>query len=331
MMFQWYSADAAAVHPLLVVMLALAIDVALGDPPKFYARIPHPVAVFGGLIAFFDTKLNREQRSDRARFWRGALTTVFLVTLAGLTGYGAQWLMSQVEYGWVLGAAIASVFIAYRSLFNHVRDVANGLDISLADGRVAVSHIVGRKPDSLDEHGVSRAAIESAAENFSDGVVAPIIWFALLGLPGLFFCKAVNTLDSMIGHHDSTYEHFGKFAARLDDAVMAVPARIAGLLIVITASIGIGTRGGAAWSAAVNDAEKHRSVNAGWPEAAMAGALGLALAGPRHYRDFIVDDAWMNESGRAEATAEDIRRALGLYRKSGAGLAALLLLFMALA
>jgi adenosylcobinamide-phosphate synthase len=331
MMFQWYSADGAAVHPLLVVMLALAIDVAFGDPPRVYGRIPHPVALFGSLIAFFDKKLNREQRSDRARIWRGALTTVFLVAAAGFAGYGTQWLLSQVEYGWVAGAAIASVFIAYRSLFNHVRNVARGLDVSLAEGRAAVSHIVGRDPDSLDEHGVARAAIESAAENFSDGVVAPIIWFALLGLPGLFICKAVNTLDSMIGHHDSTYEHFGKFAARLDDAVMAVPARIAGLLIVITASIGFGTRGGAAWTAAIDDAEKHRSVNAGWPEAAMAGALGLALAGPRHYRDFIVDDAWMNESGRADATAQDIDRALSLYRKAGAGLAAILLLIMALA
>ena len=331
MMFQWYSADGAAVHPLLVVMLALAIDVALGDPPKVYGRIPHPVALFGSLIAFFDNKLNREQRSDRARFWRGALTTVLLVSAAGFAGYGIQWLLSQVEYGWFAGALIGSVFIAYRSLFNHVRDVARGLDVSLADGRAAVSHIVGRNPDSLDEHGVARAAIESAAENFSDGVVGPIIWFAVLGLPGLFMCKAVNTLDSMIGHHDSTYEHFGKFAARLDDAVMAVPARIAGLLIVITASIGFGTRGGAAWTAAIDDAEKHRSVNAGWPEAAMAGALGLALAGPRHYWDFIVDDAWMNESGRADATAQDIYRALSLYRKAGAGLAAILLLIMALA
>ena len=331
MMFQWYSADAAAVHPLLVVMLAFAIDVTLGDPPRVYARIPHPVAVFGGLIAFFDKKLNREQRSDRARFWRGALTTVFLVSLATAAGYGIQWGLSQVTYGWIAGAAIASVFIAYRSLFNHVRDVARALAVSLADGRAAVSHIVGRDPGSLDEHGVSRAAIESAAENFSDGVVAPVLWFAVLGLPGLFFCKAVNTLDSMIGHRDSRYEHFGKFAARLDDAVMAVPARVAGLLIVLTAAIGIGTRGGAAWSSVIDDAEKHRSVNAGWPEAAMAGALGLALAGPRQYRDFIVDDAWMNESGRADATADDIDRALSLYRKAGAGLAALLLIVMAFA
>ena len=328
MMFQWYSADGAAVHPLLVVMLALAMDVALGDPPRLWERIPHPVAVFGGLISFFERKLNRPQRSDRARFWRGLLATAFLVALAGLAGYAVQWLCAQIDYGWVAGALIASVLIAYRSLFNHVRAVADELDISLAEGRAAVGHIVGRDPDSLDEHGVARAAIESAAENFSDGVVAPVIWFALLGLPGLFAYKAINTLDSMIGYRDIDYEHFGKFAARLDDAVNAVPARIAGILIVITAAIGIGTRGGDAWAAAVRDAEKHRSINAGWPEAAMAGALGLALAGPRQYRDFIIDDAWMNDGARTDATSADIHRALSLYRKSGAGLGALLLLAM---
>lgn len=330
MIFQWYSADAAAVHPLLVVILALAIDVALGDPPKLYDRIPHPVALFGGLIGFTERKLNRAQRSDRARFYRGLLATVVLVALAGFAGYVIQLALAEFRYGWVAGAALASTLIAYRSLFNHVRAVADGLDISLGDGREAVGHIVGRDPASLDEHGVSRAAIESAAENFSDGVVSPVLWFVVLGLPGLFAYKAVNTLDSMIGHRDSRYEDFGKFAARLDDAVNAVPARIAGLLIVITASIGTGTRGGDAWAAVVRDAEKHRSINAGWPEAAMAGALGLALAGPRQYRDFIVDDAWMNDGGRAEATSEDIHRALSLYRKAGAGLAALLFLMMVL-
>ena len=153
MMFQWYSADGAAVHPLLVVMLALAMDVALGDPPRLWERIPHPVAVFGGLISFFEHKLNRPQRSDRARFWRGLLATAFLVVLAGLAGYAVQWLCAQIDYGWVAGALIASVLIAYRSLFNHVRAVADELDISLAEGRAAVGHIVGRDPDSLDENG----------------------------------------------------------------------------------------------------------------------------------------------------------------------------------
>jgi adenosylcobinamide-phosphate synthase len=330
MVFQWYSAGGAAVHPLLVVMLAFAIDVALGDPPGVYARVAHPVALFGRLIGAAERKLNRARRSDRARFVRGMLASLLLIALAAGTGWAVQRALAQVPFGWAIGAALASTLIAYRSLFNHVRDVADGLEISLGRGRTAVAHIVGRDPDTLDGHGVARAAIESAAENFSDGVVAPVLWFAVLGLPGLCAYKAVNTLDSMIGHRDERYEHFGKFAARLDDAANAVPARVAGLLIVITAAIGTGTKGGAAWAAVVNDAEKHRSVNAGWPEAAMAGALGLALAGPRIYGDLHVEDAWMNETGRAEATVEDIRRALGLYRKAGAALAALLLLTMAL-
>ena len=331
MIFQWYSADAAAVHPLLVVMLALAIDVAIGDPPRLWARIPHPVVLFGRLVTFLDRKLNRKQRSDRARFWRGLMATITLVTVAGFIGYTIQWLCMQIAHGWIAGAFIASVLIAYRSLFNHVRAVADGLEKSLENGRNAVCHIVGRNPDSLDEPGVARAAIESAAENFSDGVAAPIIWFALLGLPGLFAYKAVNTLDSMIGYRNSDYEHFGKFAARLDDALNAVPARITGILFVIVAAISAGTRGRDAWSAAVRDAEKHRSINAGWPEAAMAGALGIALAGPRQYGDITINDAWMNNGGRKNVTFSDIHRALALYQRTGAGLAALLLFAMTFA
>lgn len=316
------------VHPLLVVMLAFAIDVALGDPPKIYGRVAHPVASFGKLVTFFERVLNIASKSNRHRFWVGALTTICLVSLASGVGFGIQWLLAHINYGWVIGALIASIFIAYRSLFNHVRAVAEGLHISLQEGRRAVFHIVGRDTDTLDKHGVGRAAIESAAENFSDGVVAPVLWFALLGLPGLFFYKAVNTIDSMIGHRDSRYEYFGKFAARLDDSVNAVPARIAGLFIVLTASLGSNTRGGMAWKAVVNDAEKHKSVNAGWPEAAMAGALGLALAGPRQYQGVIIDDAWMNKDGRPDVRAEDIDRALSLYRKSAAALAAFLLFLM---
>lgn len=331
MIFQWYSGGGETVHPMLVVLLAFAFDVAFGDPPRLYDRVPHPVALFGRLIGAVEGKLNRDRRTDRARFWRGAVSSALLVLFAGLAGYGLQEALSGVDYGWVLAALIGSVLIAYRSLFDHVRDVANGLDISLADGRDAVSKIVGRDPATLDEHGVSRAAIESAAENFADGVVAPIFWFAVAGLPGLFACKAINTLDSMIGHHSERYEQYGKFAARLDDLMNAIPARLAGLLIIFTASVGPGTSGGRAWSAVLNDAEKHRSVNAGWPEAAMAGALGLALAGPRVYGGFHIDDAWMNAGGRTEATADDIRRALALYRKTGAAVAALLLAMMVLA
>ena len=316
------------VHPLLVVMLAFAIDVALGDPPHIYGRVAHPVAMFGKLVAVFERALNINTKSNRHRFWMGTLTTVCLVSFASGVGYGIQWLLAQINYGWVIGALIGSIFIAYRSLFNHVRAVAEALHVSLQAAQQAVSHIVGRDTNTLDEHGVGRAAVEWAAENFSDGVVAPVIWFALLGLPGLFFYKAVNTLDSMIGHRDSQYEYFGKFAARLDDSVNAIPARIAGMFIVLTASVSSNTRGSMAWKAVVNDAEKHKSVNAGWPEAAMAGALGLALAGPRKYREVNIDYAWMNKDGRSEARAEDIQRALSLYRKSAAALAAFLLFMM---
>ncbi len=331
MIYDWYSFGGTAVHPLLIVMLAFALDVAIGDPPSLYRSVPHPVALFGRLVAAAERRLNRSQRPERTRFVRGCLSCLLLVLFASAIGYGLQWVLGPVSFGWLVGAALASTLIAYRGLYDHVRAVADGLDISVEKGRSAVAHIVGRDPDELDEHGIARAAIESSAENLCDGVVAPIFWMAVLGLPGLCAYKAINTLDSMIGHRNERYEHFGKFAARLDDAVNAIPARLTGLLLTVTASIGRGTNGSDAWSAAVRDAEKHRSINAGWPEAAMAGALGLALAGPRTYQGTIVADAWMNDGGRVEAAAEDIRRALGLYRRTGAMLAALLLLIMALA
>ena len=331
MVLDWYSHDAAAVHPLLVVLLALAIDAAIGDPPRLYERLPHPVALFGRAAASLERRLNLPERGDSRRFAAGMFASLLLIAVAAAAGYAVQWGLSQFRYGWIAGAAVASTLLAYRSLHDHVRAVADGLDRSLADGRAAAGHIVGRDPDSLDGHGVTRAGIESLAENFSDGVVAPVLWFALLGLPGLFACKAINTLDSMIGHRDAVHEHFGKFAARADDAMNAVPARIAGLLIVVAAAWGRNTRAGDAWVAMVRDAARHRSVNAGWPEAAMAGALGLALAGPRHYAGTAVDDAWMNPDGRAGAVGADIHRALGLYRRAAAALGVLLLAGMALA
>ena len=230
----------------------------------------------------------------------------------------------------MIAAALASTLVAYRGLHDRARDVADGLDQSLDRGRSAVGHLVGRDPDGLDEHGVARAAVESTAENLSDGVVAPLLWFAILGLPGLCACKAINTLDSMFGHRDDRYEEFGKLAARLDDAVNAVPARATALLVVAAAAAGRDASAGAAWTAMVRDGPKHRSVNAGWPEAAMAGALGLALGGPRRYGGRVVDDAWLNPAGRKEAGARDVRRALRVYRRAAAALAAGLLLAMAL-
>jgi adenosylcobinamide-phosphate synthase len=209
---------------------------------------------------------------------------------------------------------LGSSLFAQRSLFTHVRMVADALEIGgLAAGRDAVSHIVGRNPQALDEAGVVRAAIESLAENFSDAVVAPALWCGLLGLPGLASYKAINTADSMIGHHTPRHGAFGWASARLDDLVNLPASRLAALWLVLAASIHPQAETAAAYHAVWRDARNHRSPNAGWPEAAMAGALGLRLAGPRVYGDTRVDDAWMGD-GRSAASIADLRRALSLYR-----------------
>ncbi len=205
-----------------------------------------------------------------------------------------------------------STLIAARGLYDHVAAVAAGLEQGLEGGRQAVAHIVGRDPASLDAHGVARAAIESTAENFADGVVAPLFWGVVLGLPGMAAYKAINTLDSMIGHRSPRYVHFGRFAARLDDVANWLPARLSALLILAAALCLPGTTPAAGWRAVWRDAPRHRSPNAGWPEAAMAGALGLSLAGPRRYAGELVDDAWMG-AGRTAALTADVNRALRVF------------------
>jgi adenosylcobinamide-phosphate synthase len=192
--------------------------------------------------------------------------------------------------------------------------VSKGLrENGIEGGRAAVSMIVGRNPQSLDEAGVSRAAIESLAENFSDGIVAPAFWLGLGGLPGAVLYKATNTADSMVGHRTPRHEAFGWAAARFDDLVNLPASRLSALLIIAAAALHRGASPKGAWHAVRRDASHHRSPNAGWPEAAMAGALGLRLAGPRVYGDVRVEDRWMND-GRAEANVADIDRALALYR-----------------
>jgi adenosylcobinamide-phosphate synthase len=207
---------------------------------------------------------------------------------------------------------VAAILLAGRSLYDHVADVAAYLRLGIANARVAVSRIVGRDPGSLSEAQICRAAIESAAENFSDGVVAPALWFLLLGLPGIAAYKAVNTADSMIGHLTPRYVDFGWAAARLDDLVNLPASRLAGALIALAAPL-VGGSVAQSLRVMAADAGKHRSPNAGWPEAAMAAALGLALAGPRRYAGIIVDDPFLNAAGRREATPADIRRALRVY------------------
>lgn len=213
-------------------------------------------------------------------------------------------------------ALLASSLLAQRSLHEHVARVAEGLERGgLTGGRKAVAMIVGRNPESLDEAGVARAAIESLSENFSDGIVAPAFWLGAGGLPGGALYKAINTADSMIGHKSPRHLAFGWAAARLDDLVNLPASRLTALLLTAAAALDRQADAGAAWRAVRRDAGRHRSPNAGWPEAAMAGALGLRLAGPRVYGAIRVEDSWMGD-GRAEATAADIRRALALYRRA---------------
>jgi adenosylcobinamide-phosphate synthase len=241
---------------------------------------------------------------------------------AGL-GWALERLLVDWPRGWIAEALLASSLLAFRDLFDHVRAVRRGLEISLDTARAKVAHIVGRDPETLDEAGVARAATESLAENFSDGVVAPVFWFALFGLGGLAAYKAVNTLDSMIGHRNTRFEAFGKVAARLDDALNWVPARLAGLLLVAAATVLPQASAVRAFGTMWRDAPRHRSVNAGWQEAAMAGALGFALAGPRHYPDGVVPDNWMGD-GRAELGPADLNAALRLYLVANALAAGLL-------
>jgi adenosylcobinamide-phosphate synthase len=305
------------------LLLAFLLDAAWGDPAWLYRRLPHPVALLGRVIEWGEARWNRPRLGDGARFLRGLIFALATATLAGGLGWIVERICAAFPGGWIVEALLASTLIAFRGLHDHVRAVAEALDRGLHEARAAVAHIVGRDPAHLDAPGVARAAAESLAENFSDGVVAPVFWFALFGLPGLSAYKAVNTLDSMIGQRSPRYEHFGKAAARLDDALNWVPARLAGLLLVAAAALLPGASARAAWQALWRDAPKHRSPNAGWQEAALAGALGFRLAGPRRYPDGPVDDAWMGD-GRADLDAADLRAALRLYLLAGALLAGLL-------
>lgn len=251
-----------------------------------------------------------------------------LITLTGSLAWLVQRYLLMLPFGIAAVALLASTLLAQRSLYDHVARVAAALEREgLAAGRAAVADIVGRDTAALDEAGVVCAAIESLAENFSDGVVAPAFWMAVAGLPGAATYKAINTADSMIGHRTPRHKSFGWAAARLDDLVNLPASRLAALLIIAGAALD--GRAAAAWRAVARDAHRHRSPNAGFPEAAMAGALGLALAGPRVYGGVTVDDAFMGD-GRRQASAADIRAALALYRRADAALIAIVAVIAAL-
>ena len=323
------TSSSAFYTPPLIILLAFIIDALAGDPKWLYRIIPHPVVLLGKFVEMQEF-INVPRASMMAATLNGAIVAVQTIFVAFSVGYLIASYCSLHPLAMILLAILASSLIAWRSLYDHVRDVALGLRESLDAGREAVSHIVGRDPDSLDESAISRAAIESLAENFSDGTVAPVFFFALLGLPGICAYKAVNTLDSMIGHRNERYEYFGKAAARIDDAANYIPARLSAFLIFVAAFLVKGADPKAALRAMFRDAPYHRSFNAGWPEAAMAGALGIALAGPRIYGGVEVTDQWMNGDGTRDVGPEHVFRALILYRVAG-GLIMALLLALALA
>jgi adenosylcobinamide-phosphate synthase len=303
-------------HPLSPIELTLAallLEAMIGYPAFVYRVIGHPVTWIGGLLTWLETRLNRPAGSDGRRRVLGVATLAIVLAAASGAALLLQRLLPAGPVGACLLVLVSTSLLAQRSLHQHVQAVADALrDGGLDAGRAAVAMIVGRNPALLDEAGVARAAIESLAENFSDGVVAPAFWMAVGGLPGAVAYKAVNTADSMIGHRTPRYAAFGWAAARLDDLVNLPASRLAAVLLMAGACL-TGGLPRAALSAVVRDAKRHRSPNAGWPEAAMAGALGLRLAGPRVYGDTLVDDAFMGE-GRADASADDIRRALRVYR-----------------
>jgi len=300
---------------VLLTFFALIFERFVGYPQRLVDAIGHPVMWIGALISRLDRDWNRDSDPPDLRRRRGLEAQLVIVLAAILPALVLHWALGWHVVGLILLAILASSLIAQKSLETHVVAVAAALETrGLEGGREAVSMIVGRDPETLDESGVSRAAIESLAENFSDGVVAPVFWMAVAGLPGAAAYKAINTADSMIGHRTPRHAQFGFAAARLDDLVNLPASRLTGLLLVIAAVLMPGANPGAAWAAILRDAHRHRSPNAGWPEAAMAGALGLALAGPRSYGGTIVEDALLGERGRRSATAADIRLALKLFR-----------------
>jgi adenosylcobinamide-phosphate synthase len=296
-----------------LALAALILEAAIGYPAFVYRAIGHPVTWVGALLAWLEVRLNRPAAPASQRRAFGILTVVVVLSVAVGAASALDRVLSVSLFGTAVLIVAASSLPAQRSLHDHVRAVADALQKDgLEAGREAVSMIVGRNPSRLDEAGVVRAAIESLAENFSDGIVAPALWLAVGGLPCAAGYKATSTADSMIGHRTARYSAFGWAAARLDDLINLPASRLSALFLILAATA-ISASPQRAAQAVWRDARRHRSPNAGWPEAAMAGALGLRLAGPRVYGETLVDDAFMG-NGRREATAADIVKALRMYK-----------------
>lgn len=304
-----------------MMLIAVALDLVIGWPARLYAVIGHPVTWIGALIHMLDRRLNCESDSFARRKWAGvAAVSICVGVVAGLTtvlqGLASGWL------GVLIGGVIAWPLVAMRAMYEHVTAVFNPLvQNDLPAARRAVSMIVGRETRTLDEPAIARAALESLAENTSDGIVAPLFWGVLFGLPGIATYKAINTLDSMIGHRNARFEAFGWASARLDDLVNLPASRLTGVMFAAVSG-----SPKQALTAMLRDAPRHRSPNAGWPEAAMAAGLQVRLSGPRIYADRIADEHWVNADAD-DPSAADLRRGLALYMRAMVlGIAALIML-----
>jgi adenosylcobinamide-phosphate synthase len=269
--------------------LAMILDALLGEPKWLWDRLPHPAVLIGRLIGWADRRMNH----GAGRKAKGVILLFALVVGSGVLGL----ILEQIP---VVDIVLGAILLAHKSLIQHVKAVARALETSLADGRASVAMIVGRDTVDMDAPAVSRAAIESAAENFSDGVIAPAFWFLLLGLPGILIYKAVNTADSMIGYRTDQYRDFGWASARFDDLLNLIPARLTAVLLFPWG------KPLSLWRSITTEARRHRSPNAGWPEAALSRSLGVALSGPRAYHGTMRDYPWVNPQGRPNATPRDI-------------------------
>lgn len=292
--------------------LALLIERLFGYPKPLYDKIGHPVEWIGALLAKLETLLYEPEAEALQARLRGLAALLVLLFIVVVPAVLIGSFLSTFKFGWIIEALLATALIAQHSLYEHVSAVGRGLDTSLIEGRKAVAKIVGRDPAALDESGVVKGALESLAENTSDGIVAPLFWYVLLGLPGIVAYKAINTTDSMIGHRSERYIYFGWAAARLDDFINLPASRITGLLFVGAAAWNDSERGKLAMQAMSRDASKHQSPNAGWPESALAASLGVKFGGPRSYAGTRVDLPWMGE-GREILNRDDIRKGLRLY------------------
>lgn len=305
-----------------IMLVAMAIDALIGWPARLYAVVGHPVTWIGALIAKLDAWLNIEETDPGKRRLAGIATAVIVIAIAADLAWMISWFLPEGWIGVLIGGVLAWPFIAIHSMHGHVRAVAQPLaDGDLDGARGAVGMVVGRDPAQLDEPGVARATIESLAENTSDGIVAPVFWGTIFGLPGITAYKAINTLDSMLGHRSPRYEIFGWASARIDDVANLIPARLTGFLFAI-----VSPNRRAALGTMMRDARHHRSPNAGWPEAAMAGALDIRLSGPRVYADGVAEEPWVNGEA-ADPGPADIDRGLSLFR--GALIALAVLVFIA--